>query len=180
MPDLPASVGPEDAAAEMPILLWPDPRLARICAPAGPPDDALRRLAGAMLRTMYAAPGRGLAAPQVGVMRRLFVMDVAWKEGAPAPGVYLDPEILSASDETVTMAEACLSIPGIATEIVRPAAIRLAWTDLDGARQEADLDGAAARCAQHEIDHLDGIVTLDRLSPEDRARAEAAYRDVTG
>ncbi len=180
MPDPGQAVGPADAAADLPILIWPDPRLARVCEPAGPPDEALRGLARAMLRTMYAAPGRGLAAPQVGVMRRLFVMDVAWKEGPPAPGVYLDPEILSASGETVAMSEACLSIPGIATEIIRPATIRLAWTDLDGRRHVAGLDGAAARCAQHEIDHLDGIVTLDRLSSEDRVRAEAAFRDGPG
>jgi peptide deformylase len=134
-----------------------------------------RSLADDMLETMYDAQGRGLAAPQVGVLTRLFVMDATWKDGVRAPSVCIDPKILETSDETTGMEEGCLSIPGITTEVMRPAALRLAWTTLEGERVIARLDGAQARIALHEIDHLDGVVTLDRLSPEARAEAEAQY-----
>lgn len=159
----------------LPILTWPDPVLSRVAAPVGEVTGNTRRLAGDLLETMYAAPGRGLAAPQVGQLVRIFVMDVSWKDGARDPVVCIDPELLSASGETVPVDEGCLSIPGIATTILRPAEVRLAWTALDGARVTADLAGAAARVAQHELDHLDGIVTFDRLDPKARAAALAEY-----
>jgi len=161
--------------AVLPIRRWPDPVLSRPCAPVGAPTEALRRLADDMLDTMYAAPGRGLAAPQVGVALRLFVMDVAWREGTPDPLICLDPEIAWAAPTRVAGAEGCLSIPGITAEVVRPEAVLLRWHELDGARHEARLGGIAARCAQHEADHLDGVVTFDRLAPDARARLEAAY-----
>ena len=161
--------------APLPILRWPDRRLATPCAPVGAVTEAVRRLAADMLDTMYAAPGRGLAAPQVGVLSRLFVMDVAWKEGAPQPVVCIDPQILAEAPEMALAEEACLSLPGLAAEIARPAAITLAWTETDGTRRQAELDGIAARCAQHEIDHLDGRVILDRVDRETRARLEAAF-----
>ena len=154
--------------------LWPDPVLSRVAEPVTE-SAAARGLAADMLDTMYHAPGRGLAAPQVGVSLRVFVMDATWKEGAPAPQVFVNPVIVSRSDDLATGPEGCLSIPGITTAIARATAIRLRWTDLDGMGQEADLTGFHAICAQHEIDHLDGIVTLDRLSPEARAKAEAEY-----
>ena len=159
----------------LPIVCWPDPRLSTPCASAGAPDEALRQLAADMLETMYAAPGRGLAGPQVGVMRRIFVMDVAWRDAEPAPRVFLDPEILWRSPETRIASEGCLSIPGITAAVERAAEIDLAWRDLGGARHAARFDGFAAICIQHETDHLDGIVTLDRVSPEVRAALEAAY-----
>ena len=159
----------------LPILRWPDPRLSEACAPVGEVTDAVRTLAADMLETMYAAPGRGLAAPQVGVMRRLFVMDVSWKDGAPDPVVCIDPEILATDGEPASGEEGCLSIPGIVAEVARPGRVELAWTDLDGRRQDAWLDGFAARCAQHELDHLDGIVTLDRVADGQRAALVAAY-----
>ena len=155
----------------LPILRWPDPRLSQPCAPAVL-DDALRALAADMLETMYAAPGRGLAAPQVGHLVRMFVMDVAWKTGTPAPMVFVNPEV-ELLGTLVSGAEGCLSIPGPLTEVERSALVRVRWTDLQGQRQEAVLDGFAAICVQHEYDHLDGILTLDRLSPEARAKAEA-------
>jgi len=157
------------------IVIWPDACLASPCAAIGTPGPEHRELAQDMLATMYEAPGRGLAAPQVGVLLRLFVMDATWKEGAPDPQVMIDPVILAASDLRVAMDEGCLSIPDITTRITRPNAIRAGWTDLDGERHEADLTGAAARIFQHELDHLDGIVTLDRLAPEARAEALAEY-----
>jgi peptide deformylase len=159
----------------LPIVLWPDPRLSTSCAPAGPPDVALRRLASDMLETMYAAPGRGLAGPQVGAMKRIFVMDTGWKEGERDPMVFLDPEITWRSPDTRMGAEGCLSIPGIAAEVTRSVGIEVGWRDLEGARHVRRFDGFAAICIQHEMDHLDGIVTLDRVAPEARAALEAAY-----
>ena len=159
----------------LPIVRWPDPRLSTPCAPAGPADVALRRLAADMLETMYAAPGRGLAGPQVGVMKRIFVMDVAWRNGTKDPMVFLDPEIAWRSPDTRVGGEGCLSIPGIEAEVARSAGIEVGWHDLDGARHVRRFDGFAAICIQHEIDHLDGIVTLDRVAPEARAVLEAAY-----
>ena len=157
----------------LPILLWPVPRLSQAAAPVGAITEEIRSLAADMLETMYDAPGRGLAGPQVGAMLRLFVMDTDWTEGTPAPRVFLDPEVLELSDETVEMTEGCLSIPDVTVTVTRPAGLRLAWTDLDGRRQSGALDGIAARCALHELDHLNGLVHFDRLTPEARAEALA-------
>ena len=162
----------------LPILTWPDARLSQICAPVES-VSAVRDLVDDMFDTMYAAPGRGLAAPQVGVMVRLFVMDPTWKEGDRTPYVCINPEIVAASGETGAATEACLSIPGVSADVSRPLRITLAYTDLSGARREAELTGFAATCAQHELDHLDGQVIFDRLSSEDRARVEAAYAALT-
>ncbi len=156
----------------LPILRWPDPRLSQPCRPAELSED-LRQLAADMLETMYAAPGRGLAAPQVGRLLRVFVMDVTWKEGARTPVVMVNPEVLWSSDQRRVGPEGCLSIPGPTTQVERAEAVRMRWTDLDGGVRDETLTGFAAICAQHEYDHLDGILTLDRLSPEARAQAEA-------
>jgi peptide deformylase len=160
------------------IVRWPDPVLRTVCVPVGAVTDAVRALAEDMLETMYAAPGRGLAAPQVGVTQRVFVMDTEWKEGAPAPMIFVDPEIFSRSDTCVTRTEGCLSIPGISTDVARPDQVILRWTDLSGQVREQGFEGFAAACVQHELDHLDGIVTLDRLDPEARAKAIKAYEEV--
>ncbi len=157
--------------AVLPILRWPDPRLSAPCAPA-PLDESTLRLAADMFDTMYAAPGRGLAAPQVGAMIRLFVMDTTWREGTVAPVAMVNPRILWQSTDTATGPEGCLSIPGPLPEITRPREIDIAWTDLEGIAQQMRLTGFAAVCAQHEYDHLDGILTLDRLSPQARKTAE--------
>jgi peptide deformylase len=158
--------------AILPLVTWPDERLTTPCAPAVA-DAATRQLAADMLETMYAAPGRGLAAPQVGHMIRLFVMDTGWKEGNPNPRVLLNPEILWRSDTLVTGPEGCLSIPGITAQVPRAAAVRLRWTDLDGQEFHEILTRFDAICAQHEADHLDGILMLDRLPPESRVGADA-------
>ncbi len=155
------------------IVQWPDLRLATPCAPVGSVTPAVRALAADMLETMYEAPGRGLAAPQVGVLQRIFVMDVTWKEGPRSPMVLIDPEVVWQAETRVVGPEGCLSIPGVLADVERAASIRVVWTDLSGDRVEAVLDGFAAICAQHELDHLDGIVTLDRLSAEDRAKVLA-------
>lgn len=156
----------------LPILHWPDARLSTPAAPSELTDD-LRALAADMLETMYAAPGRGLAAPQVGRLERLFVMDVGWKDGSAMPIVMVNPEILQLSDRVMAGPEGCLSIPGPTPIVERAAEVRMRWTDLDGAMHDELLTGFAAICAQHEYDHLDGIVTLDRLSREARVQAEA-------
>lgn len=156
----------------LPILRWPDPRLSQPCAPAALDDD-LRQLAADMLETMYAAPGRGLAASQVGRLIRLFVMDVTWKEGQRSSQVFINPKVVELSPSRVLGPEGCLSIPGPVTEVERAETVRMHWTGLDGQAHDTVLTGFAAICAQHEYDHLDGILTLDRLSPEARARAEA-------
>lgn len=160
--------------ALLPILTWPDPRLSQPCRPVAPDDD-VADLAADMLETMYAAPGRGLAAPQVGVLKRMFVMDAGWKSGHPDPQILLNPVIEAMAATRATGAEGCLSLPGITTDVERATEITLRWTDLDGQDKRAVLTGFAAICAQHECDHLDGIVTLDRLSPQARAVAEARY-----
>jgi peptide deformylase len=149
-----------------PIVQVPDPVLRGVAASVENIDE-VRDLARDMLETMYAAPGRGLAAPQVGLPLRLFVMDVGWKEGAPAPRVFVNPEVLGVSDETATREEGCLSIPGRVSRVTRPAEVALRWLDLDGAVQEDTFGGFAATCVQHEIDHLDGILCTDR-EEEDR------------
>lgn len=153
------------------ILRWPDPRLTSRCAPVT--GDA-RDLAADMLETMYAANGRGLAAPQVGVLLRLFVMDATWKAGVFAPQIFVNPVVVWVSEACATGPEGCLSIPGITTEVERAREIRLRWHDLDGGAFEENLTGFPAICAQHENDHLDGRLTLDHLTPQARATAIGA------
>ncbi|MFD1341013.1 peptide deformylase [Litorisediminicola beolgyonensis] len=156
-----------------PVLRWPEPRLSTRCEPVGNWDVAA--LVADLFETMYAAPGRGLAAPQVGVLRRVFVMDAGWKTGEKTPLAVIDPEILWLSPETCLSAEGCLSISGITAEVTRHCELRLAFRDETGGRQERHLTGAEALIAQHEYDHLDGLVTLDRLAPQERAALEAEY-----
>jgi peptide deformylase len=158
-----------------PIVLWPDPVLATVCAPVTRIDDEVRQLAADMLETMYAAPGRGLAAPQVGVALRLFVMDAGWKTGERLPRIVINPEIVTESQTRVTGPEGCLSIPGVTADVERAETVTLRWTTPDGAVHEEDLTGFEAICAQHEFDHLNGIVTFDRLAPEMRAELEKVY-----
>ena len=155
-----------------PVLRWPDARL-RAVATAASVDDATVTLARDMLETMYDANGRGLAAPQVGVLTRVFVMDAAWKTGTPGPETFINPEILWRSPEMALGPEGCLSIPGVVAEVSRHHEIILRWLMADGSVQAQMLTGFRAICAQHEMDHLNGTVTLDHLSPEARAQAEA-------
>ena len=157
-----------------PIVRWPDARLSQVCAPVRDPA-ALADLVQDMFDTMYDAPGRGLAAPQIGVMQRVFVMDPTWKDGDRTPYVCINPEIVASGDTGAENTEACLSIPGVSAEVSRPTEITLAYTDLDGTRHETNLTGFAATCAQHELDHLNGLVIFDRLSDADRAQLETCY-----
>lgn len=149
-----------------PILIHPDPRLKKPCEAVIEVTDELRTLAHDMLATMYAAPGVGLAAPQVGVMKRLVVMDcVKDPDAAPRPIVLVNPEVVWASDDKSTYEEGCLSIPDQYAEVERPASVRVRWRDLDWAEREELFDGLWSTCAQHEIDHLDGRLFIDYLGP---------------
>jgi len=153
-----------------PILVLPDPRLRAVADPVDKIDDEIRKLARDMLDTMYAAPGIGLAATQVGEMKRVVVMDLA-KEGEPkAPIVMINPEILKFSDETEVSEEGCLSIPELYYDVERPAAVTVRYTDLDGKEVTTEATDRLAVCMQHEIDHLDGVLYIDYLSRLKRDR----------
>jgi peptide deformylase len=157
------------------IVQWPDARLTEICAPVEAITPEIEALAADMLETMYAAPGRGLAGPQVGAMVRVFVMDTGWKEGKPDPLVCINPMLMEVSEERVSTAEGCLSIPGVNAEVSRPSQVQMVWTGLNGGRYVQSFSGFAAACVQHEIDHLDGVVTFDHLDADTRAALEAEY-----
>ncbi|MGR3572709.1 peptide deformylase [Brevirhabdus sp.] len=149
-----------------PILIHPDPRLKSLAKPIDDLSDELRVLADDMLQTMYHAPGIGLAAPQIGRLQRLIVLDCVKGEGmAPRPLAMFNPEILAASDELNTYEEGCLSIPEQYGEVVRPAEVTVRWIDRDGVEQQEDFGGLWATCVQHEIDHLDGRLFIDYLKP---------------
>lgn len=148
------------------ILIHPDPRLKKAADPVKEVTDEIRALADDMLETMYDAPGIGLAAPQIGVMRRVIVMDcVKDKAEAPRPMVLINPEVTWASDDRSVYEEGCLSIPEQYAEVERPAAVRVRWTGLDGKLAEEDFSDLWATCVQHEIDHLNGRLFIDYLKP---------------
>ncbi len=147
------------------ILIAPHPLLKLKARPVETVDDDIRRLMDDMLETMYRAPGIGLAAPQVGVSLRVVVVDLAKKDEPPAPLRLVNPEITWRSEEQVVMEEGCLSLPEQFAELARPASIRLAYLDERGEPRTLEADGMLARCLQHEVDHLDGILFVDRLSP---------------
>ncbi|MDH5798647.1 MAG: peptide deformylase [Paracoccaceae bacterium] len=152
-----------------PILIHPDPRLKKVAAPVPEVTAELRRLADDMLQTMYDAPGIGLAAPQVGVLERLIVMDAVKEEGAaPRPMALFNPEVTWTSDEMNVYEEGCLSIPEQYGEVERPESVRVKWMDVDGKSQEEEFNGLWATCVQHEIDHLNGKLFIDYLSPMKR------------
>jgi len=136
----------------------PDPRLRVLCAPVLGVDA---ELVADMFETMYAASGRGLAAPQVGVMSRVFVMDAGWKAGEASPMCFVNPEIMWRSDAEQVNEEGCLSIPERPVLVTRPARIEVMWLDADGAQRRGAFDGFEAACICHEVDHLDGVLILD-------------------
>jgi peptide deformylase len=148
------------------ILIHPDPRLKKLADAVPDLSDDLRTLADDMLETMYAAPGIGLAAPQVGVSTRLIVLDCVKEEGAaPRPLAMFNPEVVAASDDRSVYEEGCLSIPEIYADVERPAEVTVRWIDPTGTERQEDFDGLWATCVQHEIDHLDGKLFIDYLKP---------------
>ncbi len=155
--------------AILPIVEVPDPRLRQISSPVETVDDGVRKLIADMFETMYAAPGIGLAAIQVGVPKRILVIDLQEPEvedGPPVkdPRVFINPEIIKHSDEEVPYLEGCLSVPDQYAEVERPDHIRARWLDENGKPHEEQLDGLLAVCLQHEMDHLEGILFIDHLS----------------
>jgi len=148
-----------------PILIHPEAKLRKVCEPVETIDAATRTLVADMFDTMYDAPGIGLAAPQVGVLRRIVVMDCgSGEEGeAPDPMALLNPEILASSAAEATFNEGCLSIPDIYADVTRPEAVRVRWMTLEGEIEERDFEGVRATCVQHEIDHLNGKLFIDYL-----------------
>ena len=155
--------------AILPIVEVPDPRLRQISSPVEEVNAGVRALVADMFETMYAAPGIGLAAIQVGVPKRILVMDLQEPEvedGPPvkAPRVFINPEILTHSDEEVPYLEGCLSIPDQYADVERPDHIRARWLDEHGKQHEEQLDGLLAVCLQHEMDHLEGVLFIDHLS----------------
>lgn len=152
-----------------PILIHPDPRLKKTCDPVDDMTDALRAQADDMLETMYDAPGIGLAAPQIGILNRMLVMDCIKDENeAPRPMVLINPEIIAKSEETNVYEEGCLSIPEQYAEVTRPSEVEVRWMTRDGAEQTQVFTGLWATCVQHEIDHLNGVLFIDHLKPMKR------------
>ncbi|PTX57322.1 peptide deformylase [Litoreibacter ponti] len=143
-----------------PIVMYPDPGLGEMCTPVLDVAEVADLIAD-MFETMYAAPGRGLAAPQVGVLKRVFVMDAGWKTGDKTPVVMINPEILSRSTELQVNEEGCLSIPDTPRRVARPARVEVMWLDETGMQRRGAFDGFEAACICHENDHLDGILILD-------------------
>jgi len=147
------------------ILIHPDPRLKKAADPVTEITTDVLKLAEDMLETMYEAPGIGLAAPQVGVGARMFVMDCVKEEDAPPkPMVLINPEITWSSEDLNVYEEGCLSIPEMYGDVERPASVQVSWTGVDGAAREEEFGGLWATCVQHEIDHLDGKLFIDYLT----------------
>ncbi|MGF1462577.1 MAG: peptide deformylase [Maricaulaceae bacterium] len=154
-----------------PILTVPDPRLKDVSTPVEVVDDDIRALMDDMLETMYDAPGIGLAAIQVGVAKRVIVMDLAREDEPPQPRYFVNPEILEASDTVQPYEEGCLSVPDVYDEVERPDRVRIRYLNYHGEPVEEVAEGLFAVCIQHEMDHLNGVVFIDHLSRLKRDRA---------
>jgi len=152
------------------ILILPDPRLRLVSEPVRAVDGDIRRLVDDMFETMYDAPGIGLAAIQVGVAKQVVTADLGKKDEARQPQVFINPQILTSSQDRSVYEEGCLSIPEIHEDVERPAQVRVRYLDLDGKPHEVEADGLLATCLQHEIDHLNGILFIDHLSKLKRDR----------
>ena len=158
------------------ILVVPHPALKQVSTPVERVDDALRALMDDMLETMYAAPGIGLAAIQVGVPKQVIVMDLAKEDEPPAPRHFINPQILWASDDIQSYQEGCLSVPEIYDDIERAAKVKLKYLNYQGDEVIEDAEGLFAVCIQHEMDHLKGVLFIDYLSRLKRSRAVAKVK----
>lgn len=150
--------------AVLPILVAPHPALKKKCDPVESVTQEIRSLMADMLETMYVAPGVGLAAPQVGVSKRVLVVDCARQDEDPAPIMMANPEVIWESDELGTYEEGCLSFPDQYADVRRPAECHVKYLDENNIEQTLKADGLLSTCVQHEIDHLDGIVFVDHIS----------------
>jgi peptide deformylase len=146
------------------ILILPDKRLRQVSEPVKSIDKDVHRLVHDMFETMYAAPGIGLAAIQVGVPRRIVTMDLAKKDDPKDPKVYINPEIVWAASEKAVYEEGCLSIPEYYEEVERPVSVKVKYLDIEGKPQEVEASGLLATCLQHEIDHTNGVLFIDYIS----------------
>ncbi|MHC2105136.1 peptide deformylase [Methylobacterium sp. CM6246] len=165
-----------------PLVILPDAVLRRVSDPVGPITPEIRTLVADMFETMYDAPGVGLAAIQVGVAKRVVTIDTSKEEGVRDARVFIDPEIVWASEEKRVYDEGCLSIPEYYAEVERPDRVRVKFRDIEGEVQEIEAGGLLATCIQHEIDHLNGVLFIDHISKLKRDRvikrfAKAAKRD---
>jgi len=147
-----------------PLIILPDPILRQVSSPIETIDSEVKKLADDMLETMYDAPGIGLAAIQIGVARRMLVLDVAKDGEDKQPLVFINPEIVASTDARSVYEEGCLSIPDYYAEVERPAGITVKHLDRDGKEQLTEADGLLATCLQHEIDHLNGVLFIDHIS----------------
>ena len=147
-----------------PLIILPDPILRQVSSPLEQVDDSVRALSQDMLETMYDAPGIGLSAIQVGIPKRMLVIDLSKEDEEKAPQVFINPEIVQSSDERSVYEEGCLSIPDYYAEVERPAAITVRHLDREGKEQLTEADGLLATCLQHEIDHLNGVLFIDHIS----------------
>ncbi|MBY3515462.1 peptide deformylase [Rhizobium laguerreae] len=147
-----------------PLIILPDPVLRQLSKPIERVDSDLQRLADDMLETMYDAPGIGLAAIQIGVPRRMLVIDISREGEEKQPQVFINPEIVKSSDERSVYEEGCLSIPDYYAEVERPATVSVKYLDRNGKEQTVEADGLLATCLQHEIDHLNGVLFIDYIS----------------
>ena len=159
-----------------PILTAPDPRLQAVSMDVEAVDAGIRALVDDMAESMYAAEGIGLAAIQIGVAKRVIVIDLDQKEGKKNPVPYINPKITWASDEMAVFEEGCLSVPEIWDDVERPARIKCEYLDIDGKKRELEADGMLATCLQHEMDHLNGVLFIDHLS---RLKKSMAVRKLT-
>ena len=150
--------------AKLPIITAPDPRLKLKAKPVGEVDGEIRRLMDDMLETMYSAPGIGLAAPQVGVLKRVMVLDLAPSGEPPRPLRIANPEIVWVSDDDASYEEGCLSVPEHYADVIRPAAVKVRYRNYDNELVQIDAEGLLATCLQHEIDHLEGVLFIDHIS----------------
>jgi peptide deformylase len=153
-----------------PIITLPDKRLRRVSEPVGKVTAETKKLVEDMFESMYEAPGIGLAAVQLGVLKRIVTMDLSKKEGPSNPRVFINPEIVWKSDERSTYEEGCLSIPEIHEDVERPARVKVKYLDLDGKPQEEEAEGLFATCIQHEVDHTNGVLFIDHISKLKRDR----------
>ncbi len=152
------------------ILILPDKRLRKVSEPVKKIDASIRKLIEDMFDTMYDAPGIGLAAVQIGTMKRVVTLDLAKKEEPKNPQVFINPEIVWSSDERSTYEEGCLSIPETYSEVERPAQVKVRYLDLEGTQREVDAEGLLSTCLQHEVDHINGVLFIDHLSRLKRDR----------
>lgn len=162
--------------AALPLVIFPEPTLRKVSEPITAVTADVKRLADDMLKTMYEAPGIGLAAIQVGRPLRMVTIDLARQEEEPQPIVLLNPEVTWKSEDLSVYEEGCLSIPDYYEDVERPASVKVRWMDLKGQTQEMLAEGLMATCLQHEIDHLNGVLFVDYLSKLKRDRVLAKFR----